>query len=77
MGAREIRQAALEFRKAGCEGKERFESFELAKKVATRYGRKADRRMAYQCHYCGFFHVGTRPVRRPKSRPYQREDDAH
>jgi hypothetical protein len=51
-----------------CDGKERFGSFELARRVAHRMAqRKKDRISAYHCPHCGEFHVGSANHRRKKS----------
>lgn len=48
-----------------CDGKEGFDTMELAQRVATRsrgYGKSRRRREAYRCVFCKRWHVGT-PLR--------------
>jgi hypothetical protein len=55
-----------------CDGKERYETAQLAEKVCRRRNaskrqmRKSDRRPleAYRCQHCGFFHLGTMVLKR-------------
>ena len=47
-----------ELQVSGCEGKERFTSYQRAARVANRWSRKG--RVAYHCTFCDGFHVGTR-----------------
>jgi hypothetical protein len=47
-------------RAAGCEGKERFDSFALAQQTAHRQAQRKKRKfMPYTCHFCAGFHVGS------------------
>lgn len=42
-----------------CNGKQRFESFELASAVASRHGRRPERSLhPYRCQNCRGFHLG-------------------
>jgi hypothetical protein len=53
-------KSVAEKRLAGCEGKERFPTFTLARRTAHRQAQKKKQRfMAYACQFCGGFHVGT------------------
>lgn len=57
-------------RLCGCQGKVRFESFDLAKQAAQNRGRRKrsrKRREPYHCRYCDGFHIGT-PDKGPKKR---------
>jgi hypothetical protein len=62
---------------SGCEGKERFVSFNLARKIASKSAhRKGEARQAYACHFCGGFHVGSpngsdRGIARDSRQPYR------
>jgi len=50
----------VEKRLSGCEGKERFSKFTLARRTAHRQAQKKKQRFtAYACQFCGGFHVGT------------------
>lgn len=45
---------------SGCDGKARFATFSLAEETAHRQAqRRKERFVAYPCHFCGGFHVGT------------------
>lgn len=58
MSNRTIKNAML--RASGCEGKERFNTFAMATRVARRRSnRKSARFMAYHCKFCGGAHIGT------------------
>lgn len=47
-------------RVSSCEGKERFASFNLADRIASRQAhRRGKKFQAYACSDCGGFHVGT------------------
>jgi len=49
-----------ERRVASCEGKTRFSTFTLAARTAHRQAQKREGKfLAYACHLCGGFHVGT------------------
>lgn len=50
------------FFEAACSGKERFETRRMAERVARDIRRRRDGPMhAYQCAYCGAFHVAGVP----------------
>lgn len=52
--------AAIEKRLASCEGKARFSTFAMAERTAHRQAQKRKEKfLAYACHVCGEFHVGT------------------
>lgn len=58
---------------AMCYGKEQFQSFALAQRVAHR-SRHGDRKHAYHCSVCGFTHIGMSellPKRRPRVDPFE------
>ncbi len=49
-------------RQSSCEGKERFATLELARRVARRhggFGKTRRKRQAYRCDFCGGWHVGS------------------
>lgn len=46
-------------RASSCDGKERFDSFALANRVASRPNRLHCRRTPYRCPHCGGYHLGT------------------
>lgn len=59
-----MNQAALS---AGCDGKERFKTYELAGRVKERQRKRRDsqRLQVYRCRSCNGFHIGNaefRPV---------------
>lgn len=58
----------------GCDGKVRFESYQLAHSVVQRRARKKFRRQAYRCCHCGGWHLGTDPARRRLALRKQFED---
>lgn len=45
-------------RLSSCDGKQRFDSFEMANRVATRPNRLHCRRAPYRCPHCHGFHLG-------------------
>jgi hypothetical protein len=52
-----------------CDGKESFQTFKMAHKVAQRHARHGAARCAYHCPKCHQYHVGSRvqkPFRRSK-----------
>lgn len=51
--------SAEDKRASSCDGKERFDSFQLANKVAVRHNRQHCRRTSYRCPHCGGYHLGT------------------
>jgi hypothetical protein len=56
-------------REVQCAGKEAFQSASLAKEVASRKTRRADRRgmNAYHCPYCGAWHIGHhKSIKKPR-----------
>jgi hypothetical protein len=70
---RTMHHRSVNIRLAQCEGKKRFASFSLARKVAHRqHGRCKVKLAAYACKFCGGFHVGTHRSRDPR-RPCQEE----
>lgn len=56
----EREKAPVRAQKAQCEGKERFQSPNLAHKVAgrRRHGEWHEHRQPYRCKFCGFWHIG-------------------
>lgn len=46
-------------RKSACEGKQRFGSYRLASRIASKLAHKRSQKMQpYPCNDCGGFHVG-------------------
>jgi len=43
---------------ATCYGKEPFDSFSLAEKVASRRRKRGKPSQVYRCRFCGRFHIG-------------------
>lgn len=55
-------------RRSSCDGKERFDSFQMANKVATRPNRLHCRRAPYHCPHCHGFHLGEPSMGRKRRR---------
>lgn len=55
---------SLEFQIAGCEGKEAFDSWSIAKAIIRR--RKRSNRLVYKCKFCRKFHIATAGHRRTR-----------
>ena len=55
-------------RASSCQGKERFDSFAMAKKVADRPNRLHCRRAPYRCPHCHGFHLGEPSMGRKRRR---------
>lgn len=50
-----------EFVSSTCQGKERFESFSMADRIAkTMSYKRSTHIMAYRCHVCSGWHIGSR-----------------